>query len=261
MIFISNFFIRKLNTSKHWYVDGIFVYPENFTQLIVILYKDEILNKRLPGLFALINNKKYEGYKLTFEKIQYILTIENTIPLKLESYALDFEVTQQKTFLELFPGIKCVCCYYLYCLNLRDKARDYNLLNKENKETTNNLLKDLYKLPFIYNNNPSNFVEALNKWSSLDKQFINFHDFYQKQWVKYFKTNIFNYSLLKNDERSNSYIDNYNRIIKLKLSSYLYGKNHCRISWPLFIYFIKNEEEDCRLSYPSLEKDIIQKRP
>ena len=83
----------------------------------------------------------------------------------------------EKNFSELFPGVKFVGCYYHYCRNLRDKARDYNSLNKENKETTNNLLKNLYKLPFIYNNNPSDIVEALNKWPSLDKQFIkNFHD-------------------------------------------------------------------------------------
>ena len=77
------------------------------------------------------------------------------------------------------------------------------------------------------------------------------------QWVKYFKANILKNSLLKNDERSVGYIENYNRIIKLKLSTNLYGKNHCKRNWQLFIYFIKNEEEDYRLSYKSLEKDII----
>ena len=41
MMFISNFFIRKLNNAKHWYVGGTFVYLEDFAQLMVILYKDE----------------------------------------------------------------------------------------------------------------------------------------------------------------------------------------------------------------------------
>ena len=65
---------------------------------------------------------------------------------------------------------------------------------------------------------------------------------------------------MKKDERSNSYIENYNRIIKLKLSNYLYGKNHCRISWPLFIYFIKNEEEEYKHLYNDLENEIVIKK-
>ena len=68
-------------------------------------------------------------------------------------------------------------------------------------------------------------------------------DYFEKQWITYFTKGILNYAFLKKDERSNSYIENYNRVIKLKLSNYLYGKYHCIISWPLFIYFIKNQEE------------------
>ena len=126
MIFVSNFFIRKLSNSKHWYIDGTFVYPEEFSQLIVILFKDDVLGKRFPGHFALINNKKYEGYNLLFNIIKYILTIENSTDLKLESYTLDFEIALQNTMSNLFPNQRCIGCYYHYCRNLREKARNIN---------------------------------------------------------------------------------------------------------------------------------------
>lgn len=32
----------------------------------------------------------------------------------------------------------------------------------------------------------------------------------------------------------------------MKLSEYLYGKNKCKISWPLFRFLIINEENDYR---------------
>ena len=57
-IFISDYFINKLNISKHFYIDETLVFPKGFKQLIVILYLDENVNKRFSGLFALINNKK-----------------------------------------------------------------------------------------------------------------------------------------------------------------------------------------------------------
>ena len=68
-----------------------------------------------------------------------------------------------------------------------------------------------------------------------------------------------NYIYLSKEQRSNSYIENYNRRIKLKLSKYLYGKNLWKISWPLFLYFIKNEEEEYRLKIFNLETELIIK--
>ena len=68
-----------------------------------------------------------------------------------------------------------------------------------------------------------------------------------------------NYKHLSKEQRSNSYIENYNRRIKLKLSKYLYLKNKCIITWPLFLYFIKKEEEDYKDEIFNLEKELIDK--
>ena len=69
IIYISDYFIKKLYSSSHWYIDGTFIYQNGFRQLIVILYYDEILQKRFPGLFTLIKNKKENGYLYLFKKI------------------------------------------------------------------------------------------------------------------------------------------------------------------------------------------------
>ena len=68
-IYISDYFIKKLYSSSHWYIDGTFIYPNSFRQLIVILYYDYILQKKFPVLFALINIKKENGYLYLFIKI------------------------------------------------------------------------------------------------------------------------------------------------------------------------------------------------
>ena len=61
IIYFSNYFIKKLRSANHWYIDGTWIYPRGFKQLIIILYYDEIGKKRFPGLYALINNKTLEG--------------------------------------------------------------------------------------------------------------------------------------------------------------------------------------------------------
>ena len=70
------------------------------------------------------------------------------------------------------------------------------------------------------------------------KKYNEFILYYNNQWKKYIINGMLDYSGLSKEERSNSYIENYNRRIKLRLSKFLYGKNKCKISWPLFLYFL-----------------------
>lgn len=74
MIFISNYYIKKLIGDADWYFDGTFVYPNHFIQLIVILYRDDILGKIFPAFYSLINNKKELGYIYLFKK--YIILFQ-----------------------------------------------------------------------------------------------------------------------------------------------------------------------------------------
>ena len=115
MIFISNYFIKKLCCARHIYIDGTFLYPKDFSQLIVILYRDEETGKRYPGLFALINNKKQEGYAFLFSRIKFILTIENTEDLAFESYTIDFEKALINASSQSFNNKRKIGCYYHYC--------------------------------------------------------------------------------------------------------------------------------------------------
>ena len=39
--FISNYFIKKIDQSEYYYIDGTFAYPKGFVQLLVILYYDD----------------------------------------------------------------------------------------------------------------------------------------------------------------------------------------------------------------------------
>ena len=63
---------------------------------------------------------------------------------------------------------------------------------------------------------------------------------------------------LKKDQRSNSYLENYNLRIKQKLSSFLYG-NKCRISRSLLIYFLIKEENKYRSNIYNNEMNLEYK--
>ena len=46
----------------------------------------------------------------------------------------------------------------------------------------------------------------------------------------------------------------------MKLSKYLLGKNKCKITWPLFNYFIKEEEHDIKNEIIEQEKLLPKKK-
>ena len=49
-------------------------------------------------------------------------------------------------------------------------------------------------------------------------RYKNFKNYFYNQWNIYIKKNILNYSVASKEERSNSFIENYNKRIKILLS-------------------------------------------
>lgn len=131
--FVSDFFLKKLIKAEHFYIDGTFIYPSEFKQLLVILYHDREKNKRFPGLFALTNKKHEEGYYYLFNRIKNILTIEGTVNLSLKSYTIDFESWLINSLSKIFPNIKKVGCYFHNTRAIRSKANKLKILNSEKK--------------------------------------------------------------------------------------------------------------------------------
>ena len=72
------------------------------------MYLDLNFNKRYPALFCLMNTKKKEGYIEIFNEIKKIITIENTINLKLESISLDFEIGLIEAIQIVFPNVNII---------------------------------------------------------------------------------------------------------------------------------------------------------
>ena len=259
IIYISDYFIKKLNKAEHLYIDGTFIYPQDFKQLIVILYLDENINKRMPGLFALINNKKERGYYCLFKKIYEIISIEETSSIKLKSYTVDFEIGLINALKQIFKNAKPIGCFFHYTRAIRKKCQELGLLSKSESEGVKDLLKEFYLAPFSYYKDKNKINSICERYSENNEKFSKFIDYFKNQWFRFYENGMLDYSLIKKSQRSNSYIENYNRKIKLKLSKYLFGKNKCKITWPLFHLFIREEESETKKEIFNLENQLPKK--
>ena len=62
ILFFTDFDIKRFIISEHILLDGTFIFPEGFMQTIIIMYYDILIEKMIPGIFIVINNKTFEGY-------------------------------------------------------------------------------------------------------------------------------------------------------------------------------------------------------
>ena len=128
-------------------------------------------------------------------------------------------------------------------------------------DETKTVLEIFYKIPFIIQKINKYLNKIYDKYKSI--QYLKLHenygtymDYYKNEWESYLINGFLNYAYLKKEQRSNSYLENYNRRIKQKLSNFLYGKNKCRISWPLLLYFLIQEENEYRNNIYNKEINI-----
>lgn len=255
-IFLSNYFLKCLQLTNHYYIDGTYVYPNEFKQLIVIQFLHHQYNIRIPGCFILINNKTEVGYKYMLNILFNILTNENTLELNLKSITTDFEFGLINAINDVFPNIKQIGCFYHFSRALCEKAKILKLNDSKNIDNTEQIIKKLLSLPYKYNDN-KNYID--NIFSKYGDKYETFKNYFKTFWIKFFEMGLLDYSDIDKALRSNSYIENYNKLIKQKLSPYLFGRSKTKISWPLFIYFIKEEEEFYRQKLVYMDINIDKK--
>ena len=142
-----------------------------------------------------------------------------------------------------------------------------HLFQKDIKNISDRLLKDLGTIPFkIHNNNNiiniifDTYKEEYNSHNYF--AFYNkFKDYFIKVWNKYFIDGTLNYIFLKKIQRSNSYLENYNKRIKHLIGPFLSEKGRTIIPWPLLLIFIKKEENYYRqLILKKLTEDTVHKK-
>ena len=103
-----------MRKSNHLFIGGAWYKPSGFVQILIILYKDTIINKKIPGCFIITVNKKYKIYKAVLESFKSILTQNDIFDLSIKSITVDDEIALNNAVNGLFPNINKFNCYYHY---------------------------------------------------------------------------------------------------------------------------------------------------
>ena len=80
-------------------------------------------------------------------------------------------------------------------------------------------MKDILSIQFKIQNN-ENIIDDIFKKYDKDSNINSFKNYFYKQWENIIKSGILNYAYASVQQRSNSFIENYNRRIKTELCKY-----------------------------------------
>lgn len=89
---------------------------------------------------------------------------------------------------------------------------------------------------------------TINNLKTLYTEFLTFFQYYENNWYEYLENSMLDYNKVTKLQRCNSYIENYNKIIKNTLGK---GK---KLSWPKFVSFLKEQENNYSRKIIDIEK-------
>ena len=114
------FFLRRIKDSKFIFIDSTFHVPKGFYQFFICIYYDDIIKRKIPGIFVIMNSKIEEGYDIIFQNIKELLDLgQNKYNFDFETITTDNEKGLIYSITKNFPKVTRVACYYYYKNNIQ----------------------------------------------------------------------------------------------------------------------------------------------
>ena len=228
--------LNRISKSNHLFIDGTFHHPIDYCQLLIIMYKDIITDLKIPGIYILLNSKNEDLYNMVFEDVINLITWKGKKEINIKTIVTDSEKALMNSIKKYFPTSQRVACYFHYKQDIVRNIRSYGLYKDEMKKQSNEVIKILSSILYIYKGN----IEIVNKILEDTKKSHKYHSNFIENYFKinkmpYFIDNSLNYDIIPDDCRTNNFLENYNGYIK-----HILGK-HRIINWVNFIHFIKSE--------------------
>ena len=232
--------ISRARVSNHYFVDATFHNPKDFSELMIIIFKDIIIHEYLPGFYILLSNKSEVLYDLAFKSVKRILTQNGLYQLNIKTITTDTEVALINAINANFNEVQRIGCWFHLKQDLVRNARTMGLLSKNDKNVDINITFDIITqltlLPLQYKGNINYVKEKINILILQYPKYYNLlTNYFLTTKMKYFIDGSYNYDLFPKDIRSNSVLERYNKTIKDRLGE----KRQC--NWVVFLNFIKDE--------------------
>ena len=137
-IWTSNSIISRARMTGHLFIAATFNHPDNYSQLLIIIFKDLIISLYLAAFIFWRLNKTEILYNLIFSSVKRILTQNNIYNLIIETIKTDSELINAIN--NNFPNSQRIGCWFNLKQDLLREAKTLGLLNKKIIKSISKLL-------------------------------------------------------------------------------------------------------------------------
>ena len=85
--------ISRARVSNHYFVDATFHHPKDFSELMIIIFKDIIIHEYIPCFYILLSNKSEMLYDLAFKSVKRIITQNGLYQINIQTITTDSEAS------------------------------------------------------------------------------------------------------------------------------------------------------------------------
>ena len=231
---------------------------KNYKFLVIIGYNN-INNKLLLYLFALIRHENIQNFETIFNHLKIKFNFQSKI------ITSDYQKGQISAIIKCFPNSKLVLCWFHALKNIKNKIPFLNSKNYTEKQLSKDLISNIKLMFFIPETKIEEFYETIkSKFNS--KSYYKFYKYLKKFLFREFNGHkyLWNYNkLITNDIiKENQYFVTNNFIERTKKTlneNLIYTKSsfaNFRMSiLDTDIYF--ENKNICNINNPNLSKAII----
>ena len=147
--------IDRLRKSKHYFIETAYYRPPEFKQLLIIMYKDDVSENKIPGLYILMNNKSEKSYEIVFKSVLNIINKDKEYNLEIKSVVTGEEIELINVVKKVFPNARLISCLFHYKQDIMKNVKQYGLYKREHRKNSDfiitrlSILKNFQYIIFI----------------------------------------------------------------------------------------------------------------
>ena len=127
-IWANDFFLNRIKESQYLFIDSTFHIPKGFYQFLIIMYYDEIIKRKIPAIYTIMNSKCENAYDIVFCNIKDMLNFINpNSECRFITVTTDNEKALINSLNKYFPKVARVSCFYDYKNVIQKKLNELGL--------------------------------------------------------------------------------------------------------------------------------------
>ena len=113
-IFGNDFFLQRIRNSKNLFIDANYKHPKDFSQILIIMYYDFQIERKVPALYIIMNRKFESAYEAVFKAFIELITFGDSLEFSFDTITTDNEDAINFALEKVFPNSQRILCYFHY---------------------------------------------------------------------------------------------------------------------------------------------------